>query len=173
VGRCAPPARHSFSSSFNVVHLLVSGFTNANRPARRLRGRGEWNRSLRSSGGAPTRRPRDLPRCNVRDPDRIAGFPSPRHRPSRRPLQSRSTGAPRPRHDGRNGPARHPTAGPGSGCWRDSGVGAFESVYPVRGSGPACVRRCRKTKNRASDVCSERDALLGGSRPAAARMEPE
>lgn len=46
VGLRAPPARHSIRFSFNVVYLLVFGFTNANRPARQLRGRGEWNRSL-------------------------------------------------------------------------------------------------------------------------------
>jgi hypothetical protein len=45
VGLRAPPARHSMRFSFNVVYLLVFGFTHANRPARQVRGRGEWNRS--------------------------------------------------------------------------------------------------------------------------------
>ncbi|CAA9308241.1 MAG: hypothetical protein AVDCRST_MAG89-946 [uncultured Gemmatimonadetes bacterium] len=41
MGLRAPPARHSIRFSFNVVYLPVLGFTNANRPARRMRGRGE------------------------------------------------------------------------------------------------------------------------------------
>ena len=103
------------------------------RPAVARAGRSESLPSEVPASRALTRRLRDLPRCNVHDPDRIDRCPSPLHhaRSSGCPAQWWTTGAPRPRRDGHRRPARFPTAGPGSGCWRDSEVGAFESGYPV------------------------------------------
>ena len=114
------PVTRSVSRSTSCASRFRFPERRSPRPAS-CAGGATWTRSLLKFRLAmrPMRRLRDLPRCSVCDPDPAGRLPpSARHRTGSRSPESKRTDAPRHRRDGRNGPSRLPTAGPGPDGWR-------------------------------------------------------